>query len=183
MPGKHKGGKKPKDKILGLMLLGLLICSCEGYGYLPHKGDSKEFRVLASSSDFSDFKYHGQLIGGNLLHDDIKIGGLLEMDKKSSNMRGLLEYSANKYVKIGVTAGVSNEGSGLGDFMLTVDIPLYAVDILPFAKITHNALSTVGLVVYFTLDKVLFNVGASYRPHITGHQKQLISVMVGTGFK
>ena len=166
-----------------IFALALMLCSCEGYSYLPHKGNSKEFRVIASTTDLTNFTYHAQLIGGDLLHPAIKVGGLLEMDKGSANMRGLVEYVVNKYVTVGVTGGVTNKGSALGDMMINADIPLNYIDILPFVKINHKAVSSTGAVVYFTIDKVLFNVGVNYRPPIPGHQKQLISVMVGTGLK
>ena len=140
---------------------------------------------MASSVDFSDYEIHGQIIGGNKLHPDIKVAGLLEMSKQKSNMQGMLEYQVNKFFKLGISAGMDDEWSPLGNFIITGDIPIGAtsVDVLPFLKVTHQALGSIGVVVYWTLSGVVFNAGASYQPTINGLQKQKFSVMIGTGLR
>lgn len=185
MPGKHKKGKKGKDKIFLGMAVFLICCfeCCDAYSYLPHKGKTTELRVVASSVDFSDYTLHGQIVGGSVLHPDIKVAGLLEMNKDQSQMKGLVEYDINPYVKLGLTAGLNNEGSGLGEFIITGDIPYKSMDLLPFLKVSHEAVGEVGAVLYFTVNKVVLNVGVSYQPSISGHQKSLYSFMLGTGLK
>lgn len=181
MPGKHKKGKKGKGGRLALLMLAMVSVST--YAYLPHKGKTTEFRIVASSEDFSDYTIHGQVVGGSLLHPDIKVAGLLEMNKKQSQMKGLVEYVLNEYVKLGVTAGLNNTGDGLGEFIITGDIPYKKADFLPFLKVSHEAVGEVGLVVYFTIKKVVLNAGISYQPKINGHQENLYSFMIGTGLK
>ena len=168
-----------RNIILGLMIIFGLGASA----YLPHKGDSKEFRLVMKSADFSDYSLHGQIVGGELFHPDVKVAGILEMNSNESSMKALAEYSLNKYFKLGVLGGLNNKGYGVGDFVVTGDIPWHYGDILPFVKVSHNIVGEVGLVVYLNLGGALFNAGASYRPYIKNHQDQVFSLMVGTGLK
>ena len=181
MPGKHKKKKKGGGYIAFAFLI-MLIPLIAG-GYLPHLGKTTEFRIVASSEDFSDYTLHGQVVGGSVLHPSIKVAGLLEMNKEQSNMKGLIEYELNEYVKLAVTAGLKNTGDGLGEFIVTGDVPYGNVDFLPFLKVSHEAVGEIGLVVYFTIKKVVLNTGFSYQPKIAGHQKNLYTFMVGTGLK
>ena len=185
MPGVH-GKKRKKKKGPGFLFIGALLgvlLTLNANAYLPHKDKATEFRVVASSEDFSDYEVHGQIIGGSLLHPNLKVAGLLEMNQEHSAMKGLVEYQLNKYLKLGVSAGVSNTGSGLGDFVVTGDIPAGIMDILPFIKVSHEAFSEVGAVVYFTVNKVILNMGFSYQPYLKSIQDQKFTFMLGTGFK
>ena len=190
MPGTH-GNKKKKKKdgyvccsFLWLALAVVsLILTHPAKAYLPHKDKSTEFRLVATSEDFSAYQLHGQVVGGSVLHPNLKVAGLLAMGGDSAEMKALVEYQLNPFIKLGVSAGMNNEGSGLGDFIITGDIPIDAIDILPFIKVTHQAVGEAGVVVYASINKVLFNVGLSFRPYISDHQKKLFTLMVGTGFK
>ena len=185
MPGKHgrRKGKKGKGgftALIGIVLVGLMS---NAFAFLPHKDKSTEFRVLVTTDDFSNYEFNGQIVGGSVLHSKIKIAGLLEMDKTKSAMKGYLEYQLNDYIKLGVAGGVNNNMSGVADFMIIGHIPGGGVDFLPFLKVTHKALGEVGMVFYWTIKKVVFNVGLSYQPHINRHQKDMVTLMVGTGIK
>ena len=177
---KYKKKKKGGGLALALFMTTFALST---YAYLPHKGKTTEFRIVASSQDFSDYTIHGQIVGGSVLHPDIKIAGLLEMNDEQSQMKGLIEYQINEFVKLGVTAGLNNKGSGLGEFIVTGDIPYGNMDLLPFLKVSHEAVGEVGAVMYFTINKVVLNTGFSYRPRINDHQGQLWSFMVGTGLR
>ena len=181
MPGVYgKKKKKGKGKYIAF-IVGVTCVTAFASAYMPHKGESVEFRVVSSTADFSDWEINGQVTGGSILHPSIKIAGLLEMSQESSNMKGLVEYSINQYIKLGLTGGVSNEGKGVGDFLVTGDIPYMGFDILPFVKVSHSAVAEAGLVIYFSVNKVVFNAGVSYQPELGELQKQKFSLMVGTG--
>ena len=173
-----------KKLLLGSVFLVVLSFPyCVANAYLPHKGNSKEFRIVATSKDFSDFTYHGQIVGGQLFHKDVKIAGLMEMNSELSAMKALAEYSLNDYVKIGLIAGLTNKGGGLGEFVLTGNIPIGDVAILPFIKVTHEVIGEGGAVIYLTIKKAVFNFGVSYRPKIGNSKNHQFSLMVGTGLK
>ena len=173
--------KYKKKKGPGWLVLLLLPMFC--WGYLPHQGKTTEFRIVGSSEDFSDYSIHGQVVGGSVLHPDIKIAGLLEMNQAESNMKGLVEYHLNDFVRLGVSAGMTNKGSALGEFLITGMIPGGSLDFLPFLKVTHQAIGEVGIVVYLNINKVVFNFGGSYQPAIPNHQGQKFNLMIGTGIK
>ena len=164
-----------------LLLLGLLMYGCEVLAYMPHKDKSTEFRVVAKSMDFSSYQLEGQVVGANLLHPDLRVGGILEMSEKDSVMKGLLEYRLNKFLKAGILGGLTNKAKGHGELVVTGVIPAGGFDFLPFLKINHKMLSDTGLVVYFSYGGVVFNVGVGYRPPVKGHQTQEFSLMIGTG--
>ena len=170
-------------KKLFIVLMFLSFPYCQIHAYLPHKGDSKEFRLVVESSDFSKYTWHGQIIGGQLFHPDFKVGGILSMNPDESSMKLIAEYNLNKYLKLGVLGGLNNEGAGVGDFVVTGDIPVGSIDILPFVKISHEAVGEAGVVVYLTIGGVLLNVGTSYQPSIKDHQKQRFLLSFGTGLK
>ena len=83
------------------------------------------------------------------------------------------------------SAGLDDKWSPLGNFILTGDIPLWDsnVDVLPFMKVSHQALGSAGVIVYWTLSGVVFNAGFSYMPKIEGHQEQKFSFVFGTGIR
>ena len=165
--------------ILGL----LLVFGLEASAYLPHKGDSKEFRLVSTTQDFSKFAFHGVIVGGQLLHKDVKIAGVMEMNSELSAMKALVEYHLNNYVKVGLIAGLNNKGNGLGDMILTGNIPVGAVDILPFLKVSHEVIAESGAVVYLNIKKAVFNLGFSYRPKLGNSKTHQLLISIGTGIK
>lgn len=177
--------KRKQTKILDkffLAILGIFLFSVQAWGFFPHKKDSTEFRVVVTSTDFSDYEWHGKVIGGKLLHKDLQVSGLLEMTKKQSALKGLITYQLNKFVSLGLSAGLDNQGSGVGDFLITGHVPVgKMIEVFPFIKVTHNVLGQVGLVLYFIVKKVVFNMGISYQPPIGDHQTNRYSLMLGTG--
>ena len=166
-----------------LLFAGLFVCCCEVIAYMPHKDKATEFRIVAKSIDFSSYQVEGQVVGANLLHPDLKIGGVLEMSEESSVMKGLLEYQLNKFIKVGVLGGLTNSAKGHGELVFTGMIPLGGFDFLPFLKVNHKIVSDAGLVIYFSFEGVVFNAGLGYRPPIKSHQQQEFSLMLGTGIK
>ena len=176
----------PKKKKKGKLLLATILLSVTAYAhsYFPHKPDSQEIRVIASSVDGLDsgkWKYDGQLIGVKA-GDSLGFAGVYGMSKDAAYLGAEVTYSINPIVYLSLTGKYHNTNDLGGHARVYMNLELGNLSLLPFISVDHKKLGAIGVVGYFDIKGVLFSVGANYSPGIWGGHSHNVSLLLGTGF-
>ena len=186
MPGKHKKGKKGKDKIFLGMAVFLICCfeCCDAYSYFPHKIGSQEVRITASSlGGIGSGKWgiEGQLVGvkskGNL-----SLAGVFGMSSEEAHIGAEIVYEINPFVFVSMTGKFHNDTDVGANARVYLNLPAGNLDLMPFIALDHKRVGAVGAVSYFNFKDVLFSLGVLYKPPIGENKNHNVSLVLGSGF-
>ena len=169
------------------LLFSVALVSNYGMANFPHKPNTQEIRLLASSTkgiSEGGWLVEGQMIGVKS-KNKLSLSGVFGMSQEKAHLGAEIIYSLNPIVFISLTGMFENTAQLGAHTRIFLDLPLAGETfaLMPFVSLNHKKVASFGAIVYFNIRGIMFSLGSSYKPPLGDNETHNVSFMLGTGFK
>ena len=125
----------------------------------------------------------GQLLQKKI-SDASQIGAMFELGshQKQAKIGAHYTYSVNNYMDVGLSGDISQLKNLGASVWINLNINVKNLLLKPFVNIDHKTLAEAGIISYFKVNGVDFNVGISFAPKVLKRKNQKIALLFGTSF-